>query len=974
MEGLRTILVLLIFFVILTRDVAAQKQNRPHIIYILADDLGWNDVGFTGNSELQTPNLDALAYNGRILTRHYSQTLCTPSRTALFTGRYPIRSGMQGSPMLPPEPRALSLNEKLLPQYFKDLGYQTHLVGKWHLGYYDWKYLPTTRGAFDTHFGYWNGFPQYKLRGRYVTDLLTEESVRLIEAAGKKDKSDPLFLFISHLAVHAGNPGDNDLEYPVDDLDRFSYIPDLRRRKLAAMAWNMDKSVGQVVKALADNNMLSNSIIVFASDNGAQTIGGIHTTAFIWSKDLHGKGISRQLFHLTDWLPTLFHAAGGNMRELTGLDGRDQWENLLQEATGDLNKDEYAGREELLVNIEDRTGQRNANYEYQIMRVWQSPAFTAIMSSLPFSRTSDENMLKIRSQAQIRCTNTGWNDVGFTGNSELQTPNLDALAYNGRILTRHYSQPTCTPSRTALFTSRYPIRSGMQGLPLMPPEPRALSLNEKLLPQYFKDLCYQTHLVGKWHLGFYDWKYLPTTRGAFDTFFGFLNGFISYYDHSIIEDIPTNVTAHDFWRNLDPQYQLRGRYVTDLLTEESVRLIEAAGKKEKSEPLFLFISHLAVHAGNPGDNDLEYPVDDLDRFSYIPDLRRRKLAAMAWNLDKSVGQVVKSLADNNMLSNSIIVFASDNGARTIGKFRNDGSNYPFRGVHYSKVVYIQAHSYGAKNCMAKTTEVTCNPVEAACLFDLSTDPCERHYKTNKFVMEGLRTILFLLTIFLTLSRYVAAEKQNRPHVIYILADDLGWNDVGFTGNSDLQTPNLDALAYNGRILTRHYTQTNVTAHDFWRNLEPQYQLRGRYVTDLLTEESIRLIEAAGKNDKSDPLFLFISHLAIHAGNPGDNDLEYPVDDLDRFSYILDIRRRKLAGISRQLFHLTDWLPTLFHAAGGNVRELTGLDGRDQWENLLQKSTGDLDKDEYAGREELLVNIEDVTGQQSVIYRNWKLIR
>ncbi|KAF4517306.1 hypothetical protein B566_EDAN008641 [Ephemera danica] len=309
--------------------------------------------------------------------------------------------------------------------------------------------MPTTRGAFDTFFGFLNGFvgyydheiianlkknvtahdfwrnlePQYKLRGRYVTDLLTEESA----------KKKPLFLFISHLAVHAGNPGGNDLEYPVDDLDRFSYIPDLRRRKLAAMVWNLDKSVGEVVKALADNNILSNSIIVFASDNGAQTVGthrndgsnypfrglktslfegGVHTTAFIWSKDLHGKG--------------------GNMGELTGIDGRDQSENLLQESTGDLDKDEYAGREELLVNIEDKSGQRsviyrnwklvsgtirhgayddwfgdyrNVNYEYQTTRVSQSPVSIAL-SSLPFSRLLDENMLNIRSQVQVSCDYT----------------------------------------------------------------------------------------------------------------------------------------------------------------------------------------------------------------------------------------------------------------------------------------------------------------------------------------------------------------------------------------------------------------------------------------------------------------------------------------------------------------------------------------------------------------------------------------
>ncbi|KAF4519023.1 hypothetical protein B566_EDAN009786 [Ephemera danica] len=776
--------------------VSSALQSRPHIVYILCDDMGWNDVGFTGHTDLQTPNIDALAYHGRILTQHYALPTCTPSRSALLTGKYPIHTGMQGYPISPSEPRALPLYERLMPQYFKDLGYQTHLVGKWHLGHYEWKFTPTLRKAFDSHFGYFNGFigyydhdmivrnmtghdlwhdvePQYQLRGRYLTDLLTEVS--------------------------------------------------------EAMMWSLDKSVGRIVDTLARNDMLTNSIIVFASDNGAQTIGMYAN---------HGSNFPlKGLFHISDWLPTLYTAAGGDTRELSGLDGRDQWEALLSANTGHAEQDEFATRSELLVNIDEVVGQQAIRYQhwklvkgsyqkrpeydgywgtqtsgenYNINDVATSLVSTTLGQYFP--SLDPEIMEKRRDLATLRCSNSqgeeqfcikapclfdmradpcehvnlatshpdvvqkieakletymqylkpqlnvpnedaladpklhnktwmpwhgepapavhqqyclqtdqlmrelitlfsafllisgsstlklkapspniifiladdlGWNDVGFTGNSEFQTPNIDALAYNGRILTRYYSLPFCTPSRSALYTSRYASRSGMQGYTSIPPwEARAVSLYERLMPEYFKDLGYQTHLVGKWHLGHYDWKYMPTLRGTYDTHFGILNGFIGYYDHNMISK---NVSGHDFWRNLEPQYQLRGRYATDLLTEESVRLIEAAapGKKNSSEPLFLFISHMAIHAGNPGENDLEYPVDDLDRFSYIPDLKRRKLAAMAWNLDKSVGRVVKCLADNKMLNNSIIVFASDNGAATSGPHQNYGSNFPFRGMKTS---------------------------------------------------------------------------------------------------------------------------------------------------------------------------------------------------------------------------------------------------------------------------------------------------
>ncbi|EFA02301.1 arylsulfatase B [Tribolium castaneum] len=374
--------------------------GQPNVVFIVADDLGWNDVGFHGSNQIPTPNIDALAYNGIILNSHYSQSFGTPSRAALLTGKYPMKLGLQGPSITPAEGRSLP-EGKIMSEYFKDMGYATHLVGKWHLGHSRWNDTPTFRG-FDHFFGFYNGFtsyydyvsnwkindkeysgfdlrrdtvPSWNDAGKYATDLFAEHAVDVIQ---KHNVNTPLFMMIAHLAVHVGNEG-KWLEAPQETVNKFKHIRDPNRRTYAAMVSKLDDSIGAVFEALEAKNMLQNTIVVFISDNGAPTVGphhnwgsnyplrgikdtlfegGVRTVACIWSPLLvQSSRVSTDLIHITDWLPTLFTAVGGDLSVLDpDLDGIDQWSSLVYDLP--------SARNDIPLNIDEKTRNAALRFSY----------------------------------------------------------------------------------------------------------------------------------------------------------------------------------------------------------------------------------------------------------------------------------------------------------------------------------------------------------------------------------------------------------------------------------------------------------------------------------------------------------------------------------------------------------------------------------------------------------------------------------
>jgi arylsulfatase A len=322
---------------------------RPNIILILADDMGYGDIGAFGNDAVETPNLDAVASQGVRLTQQYSGSpVCAPSRAALLTGRYPHRTGaidtLEGRGL-----DRLALREITLADVLKRAGYATGLVGKWHLGALDPRYHPNARG-FDEAVcfrGGWSDYWQWRLDyngtyrkadGRYLTDVFTEEAVSFID----RHRTRPFFLHLTYNAPHFP------FQVPDEDADVFrgagkfteavSLIYGMNRR--------MDRGVGRVIEALDRNGLAENTIVLFASDNGPQFggegdmcstrynggfngsklfvyEGGIRVPGIIrWPAGLEAGGTVGGMIHFTDWLPTLAAAAGADLPEGPPIDGR----------------------------------------------------------------------------------------------------------------------------------------------------------------------------------------------------------------------------------------------------------------------------------------------------------------------------------------------------------------------------------------------------------------------------------------------------------------------------------------------------------------------------------------------------------------------------------------------------------------------------------------------------------------------------
>jgi arylsulfatase A-like enzyme len=260
-------------------SLGADKGAKPNIIIILADDLGWGDVGFNGCLDIPTPNLDALATSGARLTCGYApHPYCSPSRAGILTGRYQQRFGHECNPTKKAD--GLPLSETLLPKLLKRQGYRTAAIGKWHLGDLE-PHWPTKRG-FDEWFGFTGGSMDYwgkagpagsgilrngqsvpKSEIKYLTDDFTDEAVAFID----RNKAGPFFLCLAYNAPHSPN------QVTRAHLKKTEHIEPGGRAVYGAMVAGMDAGIGKVLDKLKALNLLDNTLIVFLSDNGGRADG-----------------------------------------------------------------------------------------------------------------------------------------------------------------------------------------------------------------------------------------------------------------------------------------------------------------------------------------------------------------------------------------------------------------------------------------------------------------------------------------------------------------------------------------------------------------------------------------------------------------------------------------------------------------------------------------------------------------------------
>ncbi len=360
---------------LLSSSLGIADSAPPNVIVIVADDLGWNDVGFHGG-DIDTPALDRLAAEGMELNRFYTTPICSPTRAALMTGRDPIRLGVAYGVILPWDTNGIHPDEHFLPETFLAAGYQTAMVGKWHLGHAQMTYHPNNRG-FEHFYGHLHtevGFyPPFANQGGrdfqrngvsiddqgYESFLLAAEVSRYIR---ERDRNKPFFIYMPFIAPHTPLDAPQELQdkyrnintdlaparaRQTDDTRRMAKLMmrDSARPMYAAVVDGMDQAIARVLDTLDQEQLTDNTIVLFFSDNGGAAYsvggadnaplrggkgetfeGGIRVVSVIrWPGHIPAGEKMTEIMTAMDVFPTLAEAAGIPPLNERRFDGISLW-------------------------------------------------------------------------------------------------------------------------------------------------------------------------------------------------------------------------------------------------------------------------------------------------------------------------------------------------------------------------------------------------------------------------------------------------------------------------------------------------------------------------------------------------------------------------------------------------------------------------------------------------------------------------
>ena len=377
----------LLLLLVLLVTQAGYALDRPNVVIIVADDLGWADVGFHG-SNIDTPALDKLAREGAVFDRFYTTPICSPTRAALMTGRDPMRLGMAYATVMPWANNGVHPDEHFMPESFLAAGYQTALVGKWHLGHSQEPFHPNRRGFqhfyghLHTEVGYYPPFgvqsgKDFQVNGKtispdgYETFLLAKEASRWIS---ERTKGQPFFLYMPFIAPHTPLDAPQDLKDKYADIEferepsrspsdvthtyRKLLLQKSARPLYAAVVDAMDQAIGQVLDTLDQEGIADNTIVLFFSDNGGAVYatgggynaplrggkgetfeGGIRVVSTIrWPAKIKPGTQVDSIFSVMDVFPTLASAAGIEPKNKRKFDGRNMLDSILHNKRIPLKK------------------------------------------------------------------------------------------------------------------------------------------------------------------------------------------------------------------------------------------------------------------------------------------------------------------------------------------------------------------------------------------------------------------------------------------------------------------------------------------------------------------------------------------------------------------------------------------------------------------------------------------------------------